>query len=282
MRTLSRALFVATAAALLIPTFASASDDQPTDRTPEVHASATPRPSASPRTDATHPKFDGGQFCNRFTDATGKLSTDTTEKFKQLSDNFGARGDKVRGDFKSLGDRIGDGRTKADAARAKKFAELEAKATTADQKSAVTTFEASINAAVAARRAATDSADATFKAGLLLAVADRQAALKTAATNYKAAVATALANAKASCAAGANSDTVRANLKTALDTARANLDTARKNAPKAGPNVDTLKAAHKTAIDKANADFKAAVKTALATLKAALGVTSSPSPVTTP
>jgi hypothetical protein len=277
MRTLSRYLLALSAATLLVPSFAAAEDGQPTTpvRTPIVRES--PRPSESP--DVVPPgKPAPAQFCSRFTDATGKLGTDTTNTFNQLSNSFAERGTKISADFKSIEDKINLSRTNADGQRATKFSELESKATTTSQKAAVTAFEQAITAAVAARRAATDAADAAFKAGLLSATSARQAQLKAAATAYKTAVATALANAKASCAAGTSPDVVRTNLKTALSNALATLNAARKNAPLVGPNLDALKATRKAAVDKANADFKAAVNAALATLKTALGVTSSPSP----
>ncbi|HEY6737032.1 MAG TPA: hypothetical protein VI322_04935 [Candidatus Saccharimonadia bacterium] len=235
----------------------------------------TASPSGSPRV-----RIEGAMFCNRFTDATGGVSSDLANRFNQLQTQFQQRGDKIKGDFKTVTDTQTNNRSKADAGLAAKFAELEVKATTDDQKAAVTEFEAAIKAAVAARRAAVDAADNTFKQGLLDANATRQAALKAAAADYRAAVQAALDAAKASCAAGTSPATVRDTLKSALDAARAKLEAARKAAGKGDTNLDALKAARKAAVDKANADFRAAVKAALTKLRAALG-TATPSPVDT-
>jgi hypothetical protein len=252
---------------------------------PEHSGSPTPRVTRTPEAD--HPKVAPVAFCSKFTDATGQVSGDTTSRFNELQANFAKRGDKINTEFKGLSQKITDNRGDWDKKRADNFAKLEAKATTTEQKAAVTTFEAAIKDAVTKRRAAVDAADTTFHNGLLSAVTARQAQLKSAAATYQAAVAAALAAAKASCAAGTSPDTVRKNLQTALQAAHAKLETARASADKVGPNLDTLKAARKAAVEKANADYKAAIQSALATFKAALKAahpssSPEPSPSTTP
>ena len=232
----------------------------------------TPSPSAS-----ASPKVEGGKFCQRYTEVTGSVGTDLTKNFNDLQSKFQQRGDKIKTDFKSVFDTQTTNRTKADDALKAKFASLEAKASTDVQKQAVKNFETAVQAAVTARRAAVDAANATFRQGLLDANSTRVATLKQAATDYRAAVQAALAAAKASCAAGADSQTVRNTLKSALDAAKAKLDAARDAAGKGDANLDALKSTRKAAVDRANADFRTAIKAALDKLKSVLG-TSTPIP----
>jgi hypothetical protein len=279
----SKILLTFTLGAMLMPSLALAEHGQ--DDTTARIATRSPEPSrsASPTRspEVKHPKVESTAFCTKFTDATGQVSDDTTSRFNDLQSKFAQRGQKVDSDFKAVNDKLTTTRGDWDKKQTDSFAKLEAKATTDDQKAAVTAFEAAVKAAVTKRRAAVDAANTTFKTGVQAAVSGRQAQFKTAAATYKQAVAAALAAAKASCAAGVSPDTVRKNLQSALKTAKTNLETARKNAEKVGPNLDTLKAARKAAVDKANADYKVAIKAALATLKTALGAaspSSSPSP----
>lgn len=270
MRTLSRYLIITTAATLLIPSFALARNG----------SENSPNPSASPRVAA-------GQICTKIGDITGKVSTDTNDRFTQLGNDFAARDANVNQKAADVSAKIAASRAQWDAKRLQDFAKLEAKATNAAQKQDILNFETAVKAAVATRRAAVDAADAAFKNGVLAAINARQTQLKTAATTYKNAVASALAAAKASCAVGTSPEAVRTNLQNALKTARANLETARAAVSKVGPNVDTLKATRKAAVLKADTDFKAAVQAALAALKTALGAdkpsaSASPSPSATP
>ena len=166
MRTLSRLLLVSVASTMLIPSLAAArngADDAqaatPTT-SPEVHSTSGDSgsgkverlPDATPRV-----KVEGGQFCLRFTDATGTVSSETSDRFNKLNDNFATRGQKIDSDFAELSQKQGQNRAEANSKLTTKFAELDAKATTADQKAAVAQYKASVLAAVAKRRAAVDA-----------------------------------------------------------------------------------------------------------------------------
>src|ERR1035441_3285043 len=88
MRTLSRYLLVITAATLLVPALAAAENGQ-TGTPPTTTPLVTPSPGVSPSPPETSVnKPAPAQFCARFTDATGKLGSDTTNMFNQLSSSF--------------------------------------------------------------------------------------------------------------------------------------------------------------------------------------------------
>ncbi|MDB5178708.1 MAG: hypothetical protein JWN01_651 [Patescibacteria group bacterium] len=275
----SKFLLAFTAGLMLVPSLALAEQNH------DNKASRTPEPTHTPRIETEQhrqsptpkPKVEPAAFCGRFADATGKVGSDTTDRFNELETKFGQRAGKVNDDFAGVAGKMSANRKTADQKLTEDFAKLDAKATTTGQKAAADAFKTAVGQAVAARRAAVDAANNTFHQGVLASVSARQAQLKAAAATYRTAVAAALAQAKASCTAGTDPAAVRATLQASLKTAHTNLENARKAADKVGPNLDTLKAARKTAVEKANTDFKAAIKKALDDLRAVLHV-ASPTP----
>jgi hypothetical protein len=268
----------------LVPTlvFAEPSPQLSTHPTPSSRTHS-PRPTASPEQSQGASGGAGAEICSRFSSDTGPVSGDLSSRFSQLQSNFGSRQNQVNQNFQKVTGQLQSDRSQDSSKLQADFAKLNALATTAAQKSAVTSFEATVETAIKTRNAAIDQADTIFRTGLSSDVSDRQAALLKAAQNYKASVQAAIQAAQASCTAGTAPATVYSTLKTALQTAQSALQTARQAADKLGPNVTSLESAHKQAVQAAVSTFQAAVKQALTSLLAVLHpVSSSPSPTASP
>lgn len=172
---------------------------------------------------------------------------------------------------KTHDDRLAEVRANADASLYSRVDGLEDSADTDAKKQALVQFQASVAAAVSARRTAIDAANDTFRAGLKAAIASRKAAVNAAVQTYVNSVHAALLKAKTSCASGTASMTVRQTLLASLQAAREKLQADVQAAAKAGTEVQPLIDARKEAHVKAEADFKASLDQAKVTLKASFG-----------
>ncbi len=256
--------------------------------TPEPIAS--PRPTPSPKFNLPTPSplsLPGGtpspqKFCTMFTSVNSTIGDTTTNRYNQLKSDFSGQSGQIKASMAKLEQSLTGARNAADSKRKQDFDALTAKAATPAEQQAIAAFETTVNQAITTERAAVDAADQAFEQGLLSDLSTDQTDLSTAAANYKAAVSAALSAAQASCAAGTDPATVRQTLQTALQTARTNFENALKTAVTSSPDISTLKATRQAAVNAANTAFKATVQQALATLKAALGTSSSPTPTPTP
>ena len=285
MKIHSKIAIVALSLNLLLPTASLARDgisgsESPhpeASGSPEVHtteSSRSPRPSESPKGKGG----DATKFCSNFTSSRENVSGDTDKKLDKLKTDFNEHKGEITIKRENLIKSQTEKRAKADAERSERFKALEAKSKTDAQLAATKAYEATVLAAVAKHRAAIDAANKTFIDGVTAAVSTRQTELAAAAASFKASITAAFAQAKASCSAGTDPKTVRETLSTSLKAAQAKFVAARKAIEKVRPNLDPLKAAHHAAIMAANTEFRTTLKTAFATLKAALGITTSPSP----
>lgn len=222
------------------------------------------------------------KFCTNLTTINSTIGDTTNDRFDDLHSGLSKNSAQIRTNMSGLEKKLSGARSEADGKRHKDFADLLAKATTPEQKKAIATFETTMNQAVNTERAAIDAANTTFEQGLLSAMSSRSANLSAAAATYKGAVAAALVTAKADCQAGTDPATVRTTLQNALKTARSNFNAAIQNAQASGPDVTALKSARQAAVNAATTAFRSTVQQALATLKAALGTTSSPTPTVSP
>jgi hypothetical protein len=172
-------------------------------------------------------------------------------------------------------------RAAADQNRAAIYVKLNTQATTSTEKDAVATFQTTIEADVAARRALVDTAISTYWSGVMSVLSTRQAAVQTAEQNYATAMQAALSAATTSCAASTTPATVRTTFAAAVKAATTQFATDRKAIDKSGPQIKALGQARNTSVASAFATFDAQAKAAGVTLKAAFTVTVSPTPVAT-
>ena len=276
MKVHSRIAIVALSLNLLLPTATLAqggSDDLSASpsSSPEVHTSEAPHTEGSTSGKQTTVKpEDAAKFCANVGKTKENITGSTKEKADKLKEGFDKRTTNIASKRAEITLKVSANRLKSDAERTRRFAELESKAKTDAQKTAVKSYEAAVLAAVAKHRAAVDAADKTFLDGVAIAVGSRQTQLTALTQGYQAAVSLAIVQAKSSCAAGVPAPTVRQNLSTTLKTIHSKFAEARKALEKSKPNLDILKDAHKAAIKQANADFRAALKAAFAQLKAVL------------
>jgi|GEM_PF-6482061 len=222
------------------------------------------------------------EFCTNLTAVNSTIGDTTATRFSQLTSSYSQEASQIKTNLSDLNQKLAGARAAADSKRKQDFTGLSAKATTPAQQQAIATFEATVNQAINTERAAIDAANQTYEQGLQSALSGRKATITAAATTYKTAVANALAAAKASCESGAAPSTVRTTLQSALQAARAAFNTAIQNAQSSSPDLSTLQQARQAAVTAADTAFKATVQQALATLKAALGVTAGPTPSPTP
>jgi hypothetical protein len=288
----SRFLLALCSALLLLPQLALAEGDNTNLKSGPVHI-ITPEPVASPRPTPfpipTPKPLDvpvasplPEKFCTNLTTVDTMIGDTTGSRYNQLQSDFTKQSGQIQTNLSNLDQKLAGARAEADSKRHQDFADLTAKAATPAEQQAIAMFETTVNQAINTERAAVDAANKAFVQGLLSAISDRRADLAAASANYKTAVTTALATAKASCEGGTDPATVRSTLQAALQAARANFETALQNADQSSPDLSTLKATRQSAVTAANAAFKATVQQALATLKAALGTSASPTPTPTP
>jgi hypothetical protein len=150
------------------------------------------------------------------------------------------------------------------------IAQLQGDAADDAQKAAIAAFKTAMEAAFQGRMTAVEAADKTFRDGLVKLDTDKKTAVANALAAYKVSVKAALDKAKADCGAGKDPETVRANLKSALDASHAKLQDALTGIAGIGDKVAALVQTRHDAIDAAHTDFKTAAEKAHDALKAAL------------
>lgn len=156
-------------------------------------------------------------------------------------------------------------------AAAEKFAQGIAKLTaqqglTAEQQTAITTYQSQLQTAEKERESAVDAARATYRQSLQAVVQQHQTTLSAAAETFQSSVATAFTTAIANC----SNSTARAALKTSIVSAKATF-TAQRESAKVTDQIKALVQARDTAIKTADTAFSDKAKEHAATLTAALG-----------
>lgn len=286
MRARSKCIVIGLAINMLIPTATLAFDGTDTpDSTITPRVTASPSNSKSDRKDSKaesksqRVKADPAKLCENATQVRSNLIDDSAAKGTKLQENFAERSQKLVDKRTELTQKIAINRTKADIQRTQKFAELDAKAKTPEQKLAVENYKTAVLAAIKKHRSDIDSADKVFLDKLIASITDRQKTMLDFNKLDQSAISLAMSQAKASCAAGIPVKTVRQNLKAALSGIQDKFKELRKTANKVNPDGKTLKSEHQAAIKVANEVFRTSLKQALTALKAALkGTNESPDP----
>lgn len=167
-------------------------------------------------------------------------------------------------------ERINEIESKSDENRVKFETDLETEAKTDAERAAIVKFQAAVQAAVSARRAAFRAANVQFRAGVDAAVDAHRTQLAAAANTFQAAIKAALAKAKSDCDAGVAPSTVRTNFIAAVQAARTRLQQDRSAIVQVGTRVSELAKTRNAADARAMVAFRAAMEKARADLKAAL------------
>ena len=160
-------------------------------------------------------------------------------------------------------------RTNANTRKEQYYTQLETKATTDEQKSAVQTFEASIDAAVLAKQSAIDAAIKTYRDGIDAIVAQEQPIIQQAGPVFQSAAKAAFDKATSSCNSGTSSTTVKATLKSDLKAAKDQFKSAVNAGNAINSQINTLKSARNAAYNAAASAYRTSVQVATTTLKVA-------------
>jgi len=166
-------------------------------------------------------------------------------------------------------DALATKRSEGDAARKTQFDALSARASTTEQKSAVTTFTTEVERLISVRRTAVDAAIKAFEDGAAALQSEADSAVGSLSSGVQTDVAAAFDAAAASCTAGKTGAEVVTELKTAMQA----MHTKRvgdKGTYNFKDKFEALRATRKASVEKAMADFKTGMDAARTTLKASL------------
>lgn len=155
------------------------------------------------------------------------------------------------------------------------YNELEAKAgDDAAKKAAIDKFKTTVEAAIKTRREAIDTAKETLNKGVDSAIDSREASMETLRNEFKNDITAAFNKAKSSCSDNATS----AELKTVMDQLKNDIKSARESykgkvaeIKKVQSTIQVLRETRKASVKLAIENFKAAMKTAQAELRDAMG-----------
>lgn len=205
----------------------------------------------------------GENICQKISDMANREQ----ERLRQRTMNSGDRFQNWQLKTTEKDSELANLRSNWDGNRDAQFKKLEEKATTDAQKKAVADFEATVKAAITARRTAVDAAISTFREGVKKLISDRAEGVSTSFTAFSDATKVAYETAKSDCASGKDPATIRTTLRNSIAAARTKFNSDRTSAPKVGGNIQALIDARRTAVNKAMTDFKAAMEKARTELK---------------
>ena len=212
----------------------------------------------------------GANFCANIATFHGQYSSNIQGKVNALQQKIQTNGTDINSARVAKDKKIADERQKISQQKALQYQKLEAKATTDAQKTAIKTFETTVNAAALAKQSAIDAATKTYRSGVDALMVSKRPLVQSAAPAFKTSVTTALDKAKADCAAGKSSSVVFATLTTSLAAAKTKFNSAVQTGNAIGSQMKTLVATKNAAVKKAMSDYKVAVQKATADLKTAL------------
>lgn len=202
---------------------------------------------------------------SKISDLNSKLTAAQSNRTTQLSTNR-AKWDAA----------IVANRAKWDANRQTEYTELQAKATTDAEKSAVNTYITSLQTAIQSHRGANNAARATFRSGEDNLISQHQKIVNDQVSVFTANVDGAETTANTSCqTAKPANETIRASFVGSLKTARETYRSDRTSDSAVSAQIKQLASARTAAIQNNDATFKSAADQARTALKAAFGDKSS-------
>jgi hypothetical protein len=207
--------------------------------------------------------------CSRLDNVLDRLSSDVNTRVAKITTERQNNAAKLAANRSDWDNKIATARKNWDNTRNQYFAKLEAKATTDQQKTAVQTFETSVDAAVTVRRSAYDANRATYRSAVNTAITNNQSDIDQAIATLRSDYSAAVAKAQSSCASGTAYKDVAATLTADLQVARTKFKASRAANPNIAQTVKSLASAEKTADQTADQQFKASVNAAYAQLRTA-------------
>ncbi len=210
-----------------------------------------------------------GQSCETFVARLAAFETKLNDRKDKLDAHRLDRLSKFNAKQANRTERFEDKRERKDENLEARIARLNGRATTNEQKAAVTAFQKAVAQALADRREVVDAAIAAFRTGVDKAINDHKKATDTTVDARVAAIKAAIAKAKTDCANGVSQETVRENFHAALKAAQEQFKTDRQGIEKVKVQIQVLIETRKAAFAKAQGDFKKALEAAKEDLKQA-------------
>jgi len=207
-------------------------------------------------------------FCANVETQRTKAIGRVTDRVKTIEGKKSDRKTKFAAGRTERHDKLAAARATHDTERQTHYAKLMTRASTTEQKAAVTAFQTEVERLVTVRKAAVDAAIKSFEDGVAALQDSNDTAVTTFSTTMQADINKIFDDATASCTAGKKGPEVRAQVQAALEAKRA----ARATEPKVLAIHDQLVAlqtTRKAAVDAAIAAFKTDMDAATATLKKA-------------
>jgi hypothetical protein len=201
-----------------------------------------------------------GNLVGNVSNRVGKIESDRSEKEVRRANQW-----------KEFETNRNELRVREDANLSARFSKLDEVGKTDAEKQAISAFQAAIENALKAKRAAMDAAIKAFQDGTETLLSSRKTAVSNSFSGMQAAFQAAADKAEADCTAGVTRQTVRTDFMAALKNARKNFDSAQKSVNDFSVSMKSLVDAKQAAFKKAQDDFKAAVTQARDALKAVLG-----------
>ncbi len=189
-------------------------------------------------------------------DKQTKFQTKYTEQLKQYEEKQIAADTKLQ-----------EKRDEAENALLAKISAFSETASTTEQKKAVSDFQTAIESARTARKTSLDSAIKAFRDGVASSSDSRKSTIDTALLTFQTSVTSAFEKAKTDCANSVSPQTIRANLKLALNGAQEKLKADKLSVSKVGATTSVLAKTRKQAVAKIVSDYKAAIRKAKADLR---------------
>lgn len=159
-------------------------------------------------------------------------------------------------------------RSEWDEKRTNALNDLQIRAITEAQKTALSNFKAVVQAGIVSRRASIDAATKRYEEGVESVILLRRSSLSSAEQILKNSLNAAISRSKADCLSGVNSKKVKVNLKADLKNARKAFNEAISVRQKSNPSIQSLIDARNASVNKAVVDFNSLYNKARADLSA--------------
>lgn len=214
-------------------------------------------------------------FCTNLATESAKVKANLTELSSKLSAAWVQQGATKTTDWQQVDQKVSANRAAADAKLIDSLTKLAEKATSDNQKQAITDYAAAVNAALTTRRNDTDNARITFRNAVNNLMASRQETVTAQLNTFIDSVDTAIATAKDVCTSDPTSGVATHKIyQDSLAEARTTFQNNRSGNDKIKTELTILSAARDDNFKTIDAAFKASMTAAKTTLQTTLNNTS--------
>ncbi len=209
-------------------------------------------------------------FCLNINKSTTEITGRMTELSNKLTQAWTNQDLQLTTKLQQIDTDVATRREQASVSLKENFTKLEAKATTDNQKMAVTTYKAAVSSAVSTRRAAYDSARQIFRDAVKAVTLTRRDEVSAQLTSFATTVDTAISTAKNTCTGnGKTGNAVHEAYQNSLKTAKNSFQEHRSSDEKIKGQIGALAATRDATFASTNVAFKASLELAKKDLQAA-------------